>query len=345
MRTLATLLALLVSIASFCQQTPPAPNPEPAAQITGTFPAVLKVKVRTAALNNVSLAASVKRPTYIAPSAIAYGHSEFSTLPADLSFYAGLTERGNTGPKAHLDTLEARFEKGPRATWVLDVTQGEVLVGHDLARKLGLGSEKGTQEALPSFTMGAVTFSGVKGRIIPVADLPSESVDGVLPLAIFSGLGVHWEPSSGRITLYHVGSPDGPEEVPGAFAVPARCERGALLLSSVLQGKVGGYFLLNPGQPHSAIETSAARQAEVPMKVMGDVGKNQLVRGGLAEEARIRLGKTQVTIRSARVVDIAQQLPEGCLGILGRETFELFNYYLDPGACTVVLVPARPSGR
>jgi hypothetical protein len=340
MKTRTALFALLCSLACLAQQAP-SPEPASAVEISGTFPAVLKVKVKTAALGSQSLAASAKRPTYVAPSAIAYGRSEFSTLPADLSFYAGLTERGNTGPQAHLDTIDVRFEKGTRATVVLDVTQGEVLVGQDLARKLGLEVGKGSTVELPRFTLGHISFSGVTARTVPSGALPSDAVDAVLPLALFSGLGIHWEPAAERITLYRAGAPGGPSGAPGSFAVTARCERGALFLQAALQEKVEGYFLLNPGQPHSAIEASAARRAEVPMKLSGEVGKNQLVKGGLAEEARIRLGKAQVGIRSARVVDLAGELPEGCLGILGRETFQLFSYYIEPGACTVVLIPAK----
>jgi hypothetical protein len=344
MKTRATLFALLCSLASLAQQSPSS-EPASAVEISGTFPAVLKIKVRTATLSGLSLSASAKRPTYVAPSAIAYGRSEFSTLPADLSFYAGLTERSNTGPQAHLDTLDLRFDKGTRATVVLDVTQGEVLVGEDLARKLGLVVGSGGKVVLPAFSMGSPTFSGVTARAVPPGALPSDGVDGVIPLALFSGLGVHWEPAAERITLYRGAAPESLADAPGAFAVPARCERGALLLGATLQEKVEGYFLLNPAQPHSAIEATAAHRAEVLMKVSADVGKNQLVKGGLAEEARIRLGKAQVGIRSARVLDLASALPEGCLGILGRETFQLFGYYIEPGGCTVILLPPRKDKR
>jgi hypothetical protein len=340
MRTRTALLILLWSLAGLCQQAPSS-KPARAVEFEGTFPAVLKVVVKTATLNGASLAESAKRPTYVAPSAIAYGHSEFSTLPPDLSFYAGLTERGNVGPQAHLDTLDARFERGARATLALDVTQDEVLVGPSLARRLGIqaGGKEGV--LLPPFSMGPVTFTGVTARIVPAGDLPADSVDGVLPLSVFSGLGVLWEPAAERITLYRAGAPGGPAETPGAFPVPTRCERGALLLYATLQEKVEGYFLLNPAQPHSAIEDSAASRAEVHMKPVGDVGKNQLVKGSLAEEARLRLGNAQINIRSARVVNLAGKLPEGCLGILGRETFQLFGYYIEPGACTLVVVPPR----
>lgn len=341
MRLGAASILLLGSLSGLCQQAPSTTASSARVEVSGALPAVLKVKVREAAMDRVSLAESAKRPTYVAPSAIAYGHSEFSTLGADLSFYAGLTERGNTGPQTRLDTLEARFDQGPKAAMVLDVTRQGALVGRALARKLGILPEKDGEVALPPFKLGAVTFSGVSARVVPDGDLPSDSVDGVLPLGTFSGLGVHWEPSAERITLYEAGAAGGPSSREGAFPVAARCEGGALLLQAVLQGKVQGYFLLNPAQPHSAVDNAAAQRAEVPMKPTGDVGKNQLVKGGLAEEATIRLGKAQVGIRSARVVDLSAALPEGCLGILGRETFELFSYYVEPGACTAVLIPVK----
>ncbi len=345
MRFPATAILILWSLTGLCQQAPSPTIPSAKVEISGTLPAVLKVKVREAAMDRVSLAQSAKRPTYVAPSAIAYGHSEFSTLGADLSFYAGLTERGNTGPQTKLDTLEVRFDKGPRATMVLDITRDGALVGRSLAKKLGILSEKDGEVDLPPFDLGTATLSGARAQVVPDGDLPSDAVDGVLPLGTFSGLGVHWEPSAGRITLYETGATAGPSSHEGAFPVAARCQGGALLLQAVLQGRVQGYFLLNPAQPHSAIDDAAAREAQVPMKPTGDVGKNQLVKGGLAEEAALRIGKAQIGIRSARVVDLAAVLPEGCLGILGRETFELFNYYVEPGACTVVFVPVRREAR
>lgn len=330
------------------QETPPpsqaraasqAPSLGSAIRIDGTLPATLKVKVTTAAIGGVRLVESAKRPTNIAPSAIAYGHADFSTLPANLSFYAGLTEKGNVKPRAFLDTLEARFEGGPRATMALDVTQGEVLVGQSLARKLGFAPSKGTSVRLPPFALGPVTCSGVTARIVPDGELPSDSVDGVLPLTLFSGLGVFWETAAERITLCGAGS-GVPRGTTGAFPVPVRWEGGALLLKTLLQEKVEGVLLLNPAQPHSAIEAAAARRAEIPMRTSGDVGKNELRKGGLAEEVRIRLGTAQVTIRSAPVLDLAADLPEGCVGILGREVFRLFNCYVEPGGGAVVLVPS-----
>jgi|WetSurMetagenome_2_1015567.scaffolds.fasta_scaffold15672_4 hypothetical protein len=340
MRAPTALFALLWGFAGLCQQAP-STWPPPAAEITGTFPAVLKVRARTASPSKVSLAESAKRPTNVAPSARAYGRSDFSTLPANLNFYTGLTESGNLVPQRRLDTLDARFEKDARVTVVLEITQGEVLLEQRLARRLGLQAEVGAEVELPPFEMGPVTFSRVTARVVGSWDMPSDSVQAVVPLSLFSGLGVLWEPAAERITLCRAGAPDAPASTPGAFAVPARCERGAVLLHAVLQEKVEGYFLLDPAQPHSAIDAAAARRAEVPMKPAGDEGKKQLMEGGVAEEARIRIGTARVTIRSVRVMDLARNLPEGCLGILGREAIEVFGYYFEPGACTVDLIPAK----
>ncbi len=348
MRSSCAFILLVVCVAIRGQETPapseaqavdPGPMDAPAIRIEGSLPASLKVKVTSAPLGGVRLVESAKRPTRVAPSAIAYGHADFSSLPANLSFYAGLTEKGNVGPRAVLDTLEARFKGGPRATMAFDVTQGEVLVGQTLARKLGVGVSKEATARLPAFALGSVTCSGVMARIVSDGDLPSDSVDGVLSLTLFSGLGVFWESAAERITLYGAGD-RGPTRASGSFSVPVRWDGGALLLKTLLQEKVEGFLLLNPAQPHSAIEAAAARRAGVPMMISGDVGKNELRRGGLAEEARIRLGTTQVTIRSAPVLNVAAELPEGCIGILGRETFSLFNCYIEPGVGAVVLMPA-----
>jgi len=176
------------------------------------------------------------------------------------------------------------------------------------------------------------------------AELPGESVDGVLPLSLFAGYGLFWESSAERLTVCAPGGPPPPAAGSGAFSTTAQWRDGALCLAVVLHGRYGGYFLVNPAQPHSAIDIEAARKAGIEVRMQGSVLRNEIAKGGLAEEARVRLGTAEVTIRWARVVDVAPYLPPACLGIMGRDVFTLFSYYIEPGSGTVVLTPSRKGG-
>lgn len=315
----------------------------PQGQVAGALPAVLKIHSKAASVDSARLASmGPRRPSYVAPSAQAYGHSEYSALPANLSFYAGLNEKPGPGSRARLSAVDVQFATGSVFLMALESTRGEVLLGTAMARKLHLEGGKGASVVLPAFHLGPVAFTGVPARIVNREDLPGDSVDGVLPIALFRGFGVSWALKAERLTLDSPG--ESPETARGAGAFPVGCRwpDGALYLEVALQGQLSGLMLLDASAAHTVLDLPAVELAGIAFRPWGDVRRNEILKGGVADKARLRIGSAEVTLLSARVVGMGDGLPPGCLGILGRDILDLFAYSFEPGGSSVLLTPHRP---
>ena len=318
----------------------------PQGQVAGALPVVLKIHSKSASADSARLASMGPRgPSYVAPSAQAYGHAEYSALPANLSFYAGLNEKPGPGSRARLSAVDARFVSGPVFLMAIESTRGEVLLGPAMARKLHLAGGPGAAVVLPAFSLGSVAFAGVPARIVTREDLPGDSVDGALPLALFRGFGVSWAFKSGRLTLESVGGPPGTARGAGAFSVPCRWSEGALYLEVALQGQLSGLMLLDASAAHTVLDLPAVERAGIAFRPWGDVRRNEILKGGVADKARLRIGSAEVTLLSVRVVGMGDKLPSGCLGILGQDILDLFAYSFEPGASSMVLTAYSPGGK
>jgi hypothetical protein len=345
MKSLAAFALIGFGATSWAQEGP-APVLFSQGQVTGTLPIVLQLRSKSASVDGARLASmGPRRPTYVAPSAKAYGNSEFSALPSDLSFYAGLSEKPGPGSNRLLSAVEVRFVRGPTVLMALDASRGEVLVGPGMARKLHVHSEGGAPAALSPFSAGAVTFTGTPARLVNREELPGDSVDGVLPLRLFSGFRVSWDLQAGTLTLEPAGDSSGADRRPGAFTIPCQWPGGALGLEVALQGHVSGLMLVDASEPHSVLDLRAAENAGLAYRPWADVRRNEILKGGVADKALLRMGSAEVTLLSARVVAIEDRLPPGCLGLLGRDVLTLFDYSFEPGASSIVLTPHRADGK
>lgn len=345
-RMMIALVALVAwSGVCWAQEGPTVPV-FPQGQVTGTLPVVLKLHSKSASVDNARLASmGPRQPSYVAPSAQAYGHAEYSALPPYLSFYAGLNEKPGPGSRARLSALDVRFAAGPAFLMALDTTRGEVLVSPGMARKQHLNERKGAPMELPPFRMGTVAFTGVPARMVKREDLPGDSVDGVLPLMLFNGYRILWEPKAGRLALSAAASPLGPAYESGAFAVPCKWLEGALCLEATLEGHVTGLMLVDSASRNSVLDLPAVEQAGLAYRPWGDVRRNEILKGGVVDRAHLKIGSADVTLLSARVVEMGKGLPPGCLGILGQDILNLFAYAFEPGGSSVVLTPHRPDGK
>jgi hypothetical protein len=341
-----TFLAFLALPAILPAQGKPTSPSLRQGRVEGSLPSVLKLHYQSASADVAGLAAlGPRQPTRVAPSARAYGNSEFTALPSRLSFFAGLNERSGSGSRTLLPALDVRFVSGASFLMALDTTRREVLVGPSMARKLGIAAGDGDLTVLPPFRLGAIAFDGIPARRANSDELPRDSVDGVLPLVLLRGFRIRWEPKAGRLTLDAEGSNPGEAPGAGAFVVHCQWPEGALCLSVSLQDRVTGLMVLDASAMRSLFDLTAAQRAGLPFRPWADVRRNEILKGGLAEQARLRIGQAEVTVLSARVVEMEDRLPAGCLGIIGQEILNLFDFSFEPGAPNITLVPcSRPGG-
>jgi hypothetical protein len=339
------IMAFLSFPGFFGAQETPKSLSLPQGRVEGTLPLVLKLKTKSAFTESARLASMGPRePQFVAPSAKAYGHSEFSPLPANLSFYAGLNEKTGPTSTASLSAVEVRFVKGPSFLMAVDTTCGEVLIGSGMARKLHLKEGKETSVELQPFHMGSLNFSGVPARVVNREDLPGDSVDGVLPLGLFRGFEVSWDPKSKTLTLASPGHASGTARGARSFIVPCRWPGGALCLEVSLQSQIQGLMLVDASAAHTVLDLPAVERAGISFRPWGDVKHNEIIKGGVAEKVRLKIGSAEVTILTARVVGMDERLPPGCLGILGQDVLNLFGYSFEPGSSTLVLTPQAAGG-
>jgi hypothetical protein len=98
-------------------------------------------------------------------------------------------------------------------------------------------------------------------------------------------------------------------------------------------------MLVDASAPHTVLDLPAVERAGIAFRPWGDVRRNEIQKGGVADKARLKIGSAEVTVLSARVVGMGGRLPPGCLGILGQDVLNLFGYFFDPGASSIVLTP------
>ncbi len=306
--------------------------PLPRLEVEGTLPVILNLRPVRLRTDEARLpGAGPRRPSRVAPSAKAYGHADYSHLPPNLSFYAGLSERRDVNRPEVRVGLKGEAVGGRALLIAMETARGEARVSPVCARRLGLEATEGAAVAVPPLRLGSLTLTGLSARVASAGEIPGEVFDLSLPLAAFRGYALFWRPRGGRLGFYPAATP--PEQALGAAALKAPClwHDGALHLQVLIHGRVLAWMRVDGGTPHTRFDPVLLRKSGLDY-VSADVAQAALPGRGYVEEADFFLGPASVRLQGARVAPLDGGGPTPLAGVLGRDVLEEFEFFLEVGA-------------
>ncbi len=225
--------------------------------------------------------------------------------------------------------VKARINDGPPLRLLLDSGSQFLVIDRKAARKSGLTAATemdlvgagATPRNAHQAVAATVDVEGItlhSCQVVVTDEKVLDGIDGVFPLALFSGFMVNLDVPRKVVELRPYPE-DGFAEEPGF--VPVRKNHNMLFLPANLNGRHAGYLLLDTGSAFNAISDAAARALKNSSALAPEVslwGGARAAQGRVySEGVSFRLGGRVMEMRPVVSVDLSEMTRRNGLDVSG----------------------------
>lgn len=322
----------------------------------GALPAELAVAERADQEDSYGLLSPGPRePKGPAPSAMAYDNAEYTSLPPRVMAFSGAGLPGDPLSLKRL-VIPARVN-GAGASLALDPTLDVLVIGSELAKKLGLA--EGTPAAFWSpgvgmrkdgrwvlvkrVQVGPVTWQNLPAIVLPEGRANAwHHAEGALPLWLLRHCGLHWDRRGNRLVLLPSGTPPDRALGSGSFLVGSAWLEGRPFAAVVPGRSDPAFFLVDTASRSTILDSGHLGTLGFSRKV--ERFASQVERGSFGyfptdtvEGVTLGVGSATITMSTAKAALLNPGGSSDAAGLLGRDVLDLFDLYIDYGAGIMAL--------